>query len=342
MKKLLMLGAIAILASCKEEAPKDYVTFSGKIENNDVEMISINSRDFRKEIAVNADGTFSDTLKVKTGVYYFDNGSESTQLFLKNGYDINMTVDSKEFDETVKYAGEGAENSTYLSEKMLFEEKIYDQNFDALGMKELDAKIVEMSTSINEFIDSKKGIDTILTNQNKLEVSMMMESFKNYYGEMISLRIDMPKGSPSPVFEDFENIDGSKTSLADLKGKNVYIDVWATWCAPCKAEIPALKQLEKDYHGKNIAFVSMSIDDDRSHGGSWEQAKTDWKTMVKDMDLGGIQIYAPNGWQTKFIRDYRVNGIPRFILLDKEGNIVDASAPRPSEDTLRTLLDGLI
>ena len=86
----------------------------------------------------------------------------------------------------------------------------------------------------------------------------------------------------------------------------------------------------------------MSIDDDRSHGGSWEQAKTDWQTMVKDMDLGGIQIYAPEGWQTKFIRDYRVNGIPRFILLDKEGNIVDASAPRPSEDSLRTILDDLI
>lgn len=342
MKKLLILGVVAILASCKEEAPKDYVTFSGEIENNDAEMISINSRDFRKEITVNADGTFSDTLKVTPGIYYFDNGNESTQLFLKNGYDINMTVDTKEFDETVAYSGNGAKNSSYLAEKTLFEEKIYDQNFDALGSEELDAKIVEMSENISEFIDSKKDIDTMLINQNKRELDMMMESFKNYYGEMISLRIDMPKGSPSPVFNDFENIDGSKTSLADLKGKNVYIDIWATWCAPCKAEIPALKQLEKDYEGKNITFVSMSIDDDRAHGGSWDNAKSNWQAMVKDMELGGIQVYAPNGWQTKFITDYSIKGIPRFILVDKEGNIVDASAPRPSDDHLRTMLDGLI
>lgn len=342
MKKLLIIGVLAIVASCKEEAPKDYVTFSGKIENSDAEIVSINSRNYRKELKVNADGSFSDTLKIQPGIYYFDDDNESTQLFLKNGYNLNMYVDANNFDETVKYTGKGSENSNYLAEKILFEEKTYDQDFDALGMNELDAKIIEMSTSINEFIDSKKGIDSMLVVANKQELGMMMQSFKNYYGEMISLRIDMPKGAPSPVFENFDNIDGSKTSLSDLKGKNVYIDVWATWCAPCIEEIPALKQLEKDYKDKNVAFVSMSIDDDRAHGGSWEQAKTDWQQMVREMNLGGIQIYAPNGWQTQFIKDYRIKGIPRFILLDKNGNIVDASAPRPSDDKIRRLLNELI
>ncbi len=342
MKKIMILGALAIFTSCKEEAPKDFVTFSGKIENNETDKIFINNRDFKKEIAVDANGSFNDTLKVTPGIYYFDNGSESTQLFLKNGYDIKMTVDAKEFDETVAYSGIGSENSKYLADKIMFEEKLFDQKFDNLDLKQLDSKIAEMSTGLNEFIDSKKGIDTMIINSNKKDVGKIMESFKNYYGEMITLRQDMPKGYPSPNFNDFENFDGSKTSLADLKGKNVYIDVWATWCAPCKAEIPALKQLEKDYHGKDIAFVSMSIDDDRSHGGSWVKAKVDWKKMVKDMELGGVQIYAPEGWKTKFITDYRIKAIPRFILLDKEGNIVDASAPHPSDESLRAILDGLI
>ena len=63
-------------------------------------------------------------------------------------------------------------------------------------------------------------------------------------------------GTPSPAF-DYENHKGGTTSLESLKGKYVYIDVWATWCGPCIAQIPFLKELEKEYHGKNIEFVSF-------------------------------------------------------------------------------------
>jgi thiol-disulfide isomerase/thioredoxin len=152
----------------------------------------------------------------------------------------------------------------------------------------------------------------------------------------------MPRGAPSPTFVNFENAKGGTTSLSDLKGKNVYIDIWATWCGPCKAEIPSLKKLAEDYAGKNIAFLSMSIDDARSHRGSLIRANEKWKAMVQDMNLGGIQLFAPNGWQTAFIKNYRIKGIPRFILLDKEGNIVDPNAPRPSDEKIRTMLDDLM
>src|SRR5690606_22180824 len=66
-------------------------------------------------------------------------------------------------------------------------------------------------------------------------------------------------GSPSPEFI-YPDINGKDVALSDLKGKLVYIDVWATWCVPCLQEIPSLKKLESDYHGKDIYFVSMSVD----------------------------------------------------------------------------------
>lgn len=75
---------------------------------------------------------------------------------------------------------------------------------------------------------------------------------------------------PSPIFENFENIKGGTTSLKDLKGKYVYIDVWATWCGPCKAEIPHLKSLEEKYQGKNIVFVSISVDSKEDHD-AWQK-----------------------------------------------------------------------
>jgi thiol-disulfide isomerase/thioredoxin len=67
------------------------------------------------------------------------------------------------------------------------------------------------------------------------------------------------KGTPSPEF-NFENHKGGTTKLSDIKGKYVYIDIWATWCAPCRQEIPYLQKIEKKYEDKRIAFVSISID----------------------------------------------------------------------------------
>lgn len=132
-------------------------------------------------------------------------------------------------------------------------------------------------------------------------------------------------GNISPKF-DYENFKGGKTSLESLKGKYVYIDVWATWCGPCRREIPSLQKVEEQYHGKNIEFVSLSID-----------AKKDydkWRKFVEEKKLGGIQLFADNDWSSKFVTDYAIEGIPRFILVDPSGNIVSADAPRPSDPKL--------
>ena len=143
----------------------------------------------------------------------------------------------------------------------------------------------------------------------------------------------LTKGNPSPKFTDYENYAGGTTSLDDLKGNYVYIDVWATWCGPCKAEIPSLKKVEKQYHGKNIEFVSVSIDVRKDH--------EKWKKMIKDMELGGTQLFADDNWKSTFIEDYMIKGIPRFILIDPLGNIVNSNAPRPSNKKLTQLFDEL-
>lgn len=340
-KTLIAIGALSIIAC--QQAPKevkDYVTFSGKITNQNSDSLMVRSRTYSKTIKVNQDGTFKDTLKVEAGLYNIFDGSESSTVFLKNGYDLNLTLDTKQFDETITYTGEGAENSNFLAEKSLLEEKLLDQDFSSMDMAALDAKFNEIETELNQFYSSKTDIDSLAITPFSSNVSRMMEGTKKYYANTIMLKQEMT-GNPSPIFTDYENIDGSKTSLSDLKGKYVYIDVWATWCGPCKAEIPSLKALEKAYHGKNIAFVSLSVDDDRTHGGSWDKAKEDWKAMVTEKELGGIQIMAPEGWKSQFVQDYKITGIPRFILIDPAGNVVDPSAPRPSDDKIKDVFNAL-
>lgn len=339
-KTIILLSALGLLA-CKKEA-RDYATLSGKIVNKNSDSILIRTRDYSKTIDVNSDGTFRDTLKVEPGVYNLFDGKESTYLFLKNGYDIDLTLDTEAFDESIKYTGIGAENSNFLAKKSLMEEQLLDQDKLAdLDLDGLKAELQSVKNKLNEFYNSQKNIDTLLINSANKNLEPMLNMYQKYFEGGIALREELKKGTKSPTFEDYENYDGSKTSLKDLAGKYVYVDVWATWCGPCKAEIPFLKKVEEQYHDKNIQFVSISIDDDRSHGGSWDKAKADWKAMVKDKELGGMQLFAPNGWQSQFVEGYKIQGIPRFLLIGPDGTIVNPDAPRPSSIKLIELFDSL-
>jgi thiol-disulfide isomerase/thioredoxin len=176
------------------------------------------------------------------------------------------------------------------------------------------------SNNVDAFYELYKTLST-----NKKNNDIITEK----YNKLTAVAV----GRPSPKFINFENYAGGTTSLDDLKGKYVYIDVWATWCGPCKREIPFLKEVEEKYHGKNIEFVSISIDKASDHD--------KWKAMVNDKSLGGMQLFADNDWKSSFVTDYQIQGIPRFILIDDKGNIVDPNAPRPSSPALINLLSTL-
>lgn len=163
------------------------------------------------------------------------------------------------------------------------------------------------------------------SNQNSDNLSKVTSSYK--------VLKNLTPGKASPTF-NYENFKGGETNLDDLKGKVVYIDVWATWCGPCLREIPSLKKLEEDYHNKNIAFVSLSIDEKKDY--------EKWRTMIADKELGGIQLMADNDWKSSFVREYGIRGIPRFIIIDPEGNIVNSDAPRPSNPEIRTTFDKIL
>lgn len=132
----------------------------------------------------------------------------------------------------------------------------------------------------------------------------------------------------------FKDVNDKDVSFSSLKGKIVYIDFWAMWCSPCKREIPYLKKLEKELHGKDIVFVSVSMDKPKLNN--------KWKQFVKDQKLTGVQLFATNAFNTKLAKDYKIKSIPRFILFDKEGKIIDGDAKRPSDPELRKQLKKLL
>ncbi|WP_430811180.1 MULTISPECIES: TlpA family protein disulfide reductase [unclassified Carboxylicivirga] len=127
-----------------------------------------------------------------------------------------------------------------------------------------------------------------------------------------------------------QDVNGKFHEFSDFKGTLVYIDLWATWCGPCKAEIPALQALEKKFHGQPVTFVSLSLD----------KAKDieKWRSFVKDNSLTGVQLIADDDFDSPVATAYGINRIPRFMLFDKEGVIISADAPRPSDKGLESLL----
>ena len=130
----------------------------------------------------------------------------------------------------------------------------------------------------------------------------------------------------------YQDTTGQMIALEDLKGKYVYIDVWATWCGPCCAEIPHLKTLEEKFEGKNIHFVSISVDG----------SKAAWINKVRQDQMGGIQLYG--GAKAQIMKDFKIQGIPRFILLDRDGKVIENTMTRPSDPaTVKTLeaLEGI-
>jgi len=173
-----------------------------------------------------------------------------------------------------------------------------------------------------------KSYEEFTSTIDPLKKYLVTDSMKAAYFNTMKAMNNFKKGSPSYNFS-YEDINGNKVSMNDLKGKVVLIDVWATWCGPCKKELPFLKTLEEEMKDKNVAFVSISVDELKD--------KEKWKTFVQTEQLGGTQLFAA-GW-SDIAKFYDINGIPRFMVFDKEGKIVTVDAPRPSEAALKTLLE---
>lgn len=133
--------------------------------------------------------------------------------------------------------------------------------------------------------------------------------------------VELKAGMKSPNFK-YRDVNGKWVSLKDFRGKYVYIDFWSMGCGPCMAEVEYLKQLTKNFEGKNIVFVGISSDKD------WDK----WKVFVKEHELPGVQLNREN--DRSFAKAYRVSWIPRFLLIDKKGRIVNPDMFWPSSGML--------
>src|SRR5690606_12589356 len=128
--------------------------------------------------------------------------------------------------------------------------------------------------------------------------------------------------SPGSMAPDIVGImlDGSVVSIKDFKGKVLFIDVWATWCKPCIDQIPYSNDLQLKFNNDEIIFINLSVDTN----------KEKWKRKVKDdIKWSGLHLIEKSDQKLLVANTYRVKAIPRYIIIDKAGNIVNVNSLSP-------------
>jgi thiol-disulfide isomerase/thioredoxin len=305
----------------KEVNPINQVVISGKIKwakNREARFLT---RDTSITTRVDWSGRFNLTFPLDSSGYItFHHGDETTAMYCNPDDTVHITINTKIFDETITYTG--SEESNFLAWKYLYQEG------SSFSPDVYNSTAEELSVSLESFFSPMIAeLDRLKMNDTKFydaELNWMNQG-KEYYLKRHEAIQNLPKVGEAAIDFTYPDMDSNMISLSDFKGSYVYVDVWATWCGPCKYEIPFLLQLEKDYHDANIIFMSVSVD--------VENAKQKWIDMINDKNMGGIQLFA-NGW-SQICKDYAINSIPRFMLFDREGNIMSVDAPRPSSDEIR-------
>lgn len=348
MKKLtyLFVAAAAIgLVACNGNKPGYVITgtVEGGADGDTVYLQEVVGRQLNNlDTAVIANGTFTfDGVQDSTVTRYISTGKGNEVLridfFLENGkINVAMKKDNNSATGTPNNDAyqEIRNKVNALSAKA---NKIQEAMADTTLTDELRVANMEQMNQLEEEYGEiqKEGIKKNIN--NLVGVNLFKQNFYNmtteendallqqmpaqFLNDEVIMKIkeitDKQKAtSIGKKFLDFEmqTPDGKPVKLSDYvgKGKVVLIDFWASWCGPCRREMPNLVEAYAKYKGKNFEIVGVSLDEDGAA----------WKDAIKKLNITWPQMSDLKGWNNAGAQLYAVNSIPQTILVDGEGTII--------------------
>lgn len=229
---------------------------------------------------------------------------------------VSMAVGTSRFD----IDGIGNNSSDFVKSFDFIE-----KNFAGLPKSFLMAKAL-YSGNINKVPISKSYLNKFNTQcQNKGYLDLVHKKLNDN-----SKSFAYAKGSNKLLAMDGKTVQDLSAVISKHKGKLILFDFWASWCSPCRQEMPSATLLKKKYKGRNIAFVIISTDAEVN----------DWQKAAKEESLESDNNFLLlNADQASFVKRYNINSIPRYILIGKDGKVLSEDAPRPSDQKLKELIN---
>ncbi|MCZ4695599.1 TlpA family protein disulfide reductase [Ancylomarina euxinus] len=226
-----------------------------------------------------------------------------------------------------KYVGLAGVQSSYLQleefRTVVFKNLLHDDKL--LFTNEID-DFVKTYMIINQ-LGSQGPVKEVLSEKVKVAQELKTDDYKSVLNQAFEKYNSLLPGQLAPDFQ-LTDLKGKRVSKTDFKGKILVVDIWATWCGPCKAESPYFEALAKEFANEELAFISVCIDSEDAV----------WRKYLEKHEKTSLQYMA----ERSEFQAYFMNGIPRFMVFDKKGKIIDAFAPRPSDERFRQVIQQVL
>lgn len=195
----------------------------------------------------------------------------------------------------------------------------------------------EFPKEIQEYFKYITIVQMFVQKYDRKTTIKYIDDFKKHYGSNPALENLMKSIEYTEVDTDELKLmaaDNSKESWAALmkkwKGKAIYVDFWASWCAPCIAELPYSKKMKKEQ--KDVVFVYLALNDEEAA----------WRKAIEKHQLKENSYLITNSKSSNFVNKHQINSIPRYMIIDKDGSMSNPDAPRPSSSEIKFLFNSLL
>ena len=327
-----------LISSCKEEIKNPISVIEVNVTNQQLlDSLIIYDKDKSWEIKsilrFKESNRVIDTMKILENKFYqiysFLDGKQGElgELVISPNSEITLFIDEKELFESIDYSGNFKLSNNFLAYSKKYQNLLSEMVRNGIKQEELEILIHEKGELINKKGISLNVVDSI-SSYVKLKFDEFSDILKQKNIKYLYKTSIVDKIGNNFFFKDIKN---NVKTLKDFKGKYVYIDVWATWCKPCKVEHTFLKQLEEHFSYNNKLQI-ISISTDREYD--------KWEKYITKNSIKGVQLYS--GSNSDFVKFYDIGALPRFIFLDKEGKVISPDEIRPSNSKTLEKLEATV
>ena len=327
-----------LISSCKEERKNPISVIEVNVTNQQLlDSLIIYDKDKSWEIKsilrFKESNRVIDTMKILENKFYqiysFLDGKQGElgELVISPNSEITLFIDEKELFESIDYSGNFKLSNNFLAYSKKYQNLLSEMVRNGIKQEELEIRIHEKGELIN-----KKGISLNVVDSISSYVKLKFDEFSDILKQK-NIKYLYKTSIVNKIGNNFffKDIKNNVKTLKDFKGKYVYIDVWATWCKPCKVEHTFLKQLEEHFSYNNKLQI-ISISTDREYD--------KWEKYITKNSIKGVQLYS--GSNSDFVKFYDIGALPRFIFLDKEGKVISPDEIRPSNSKTLEKLEATV